>query len=154
MGSPPHRPSGFPLPACPLALGVVSALGTTPLPHSTQYNGYCRNPRPRPSSGEGGKECLPTQAKMQAQLRPCRGVAAFSSAGVKAPVGRRSLHVCNSAVAKPVTLPVKGADGSDKGSKSLALRVAEASATGLVHRYLVLVQQNERKVRRGLYCLG
>jgi large subunit ribosomal protein L4 len=64
-----------------------------------------------------------------------------------ATVGRQPrLVVANSAVAQPVTIPYKAADGSDKGSQQLALKVAQESAKGLVHRYLVLVQQNARQV--------
>lgn len=58
---------------------------------------------------------------------------------------RSALVVTNAAVAQPATLPLKGVDGSDKGTQQLALRVAEESAKGLVHRYLVLVQQNARR---------
>jgi large subunit ribosomal protein L4 len=60
------------------------------------------------------------------------------------------LVVANSAVAAPATLPYKAVDGSSKGSAELALKVAEDSAKGLVHRYVVLVQQNARRVRQGL----
>ena len=48
---------------------------------------------------------------------------------------------------KSVSLPVKSIDGSDKGTEELTLKVAEESARGLVHRYLVMVQQNARRVR-------
>ncbi|GIL65314.1 hypothetical protein Vafri_19121, partial [Volvox africanus] len=61
-------------------------------------------------------------------------------------VGRQPrLVVANSAVATPVTIPYKAADGSEKGSQQLALKVAQESAKGLVHRYLVMVQQNARQ---------
>ncbi len=63
---------------------------------------------------------------------------------------RSALVVTNAAVAQPATLPLKGVDGSDKGTQQLALRVAEESAKGLVHRYLVLVQQNARRVRKNI----
>lgn len=66
-----------------------------------------------------------------------------------APVRRQSVRVCASAVAQPAALPVKSADGSDKGTADLALRVAgEDTAKALVHRYMVLVQQNARRVRK------
>ena len=58
------------------------------------------------------------------------------------------LVVANSAVATPATLPYKAVDGSSKGSAELALKVAEDTAKGLVHRYMVLVQQNARRVRQ------
>jgi hypothetical protein len=62
-------------------------------------------------------------------------------------VSRRvSVVVRASAVAKPVALPAMAADGSDKGTQPLALKVAEESARALVHRYLVMVQQNARAV--------
>lgn len=51
-----------------------------------------------------------------------------------------------SAVAAPASIPYKAADGSSKGTQQLALKVAEDSAKGLVHRYLVMVQQNARQV--------
>ncbi|PNH02848.1 50S ribosomal protein L4 [Tetrabaena socialis] len=58
----------------------------------------------------------------------------------------RCLVVRNSVAAKPVAIPFKGVDGSDKGSHELALRVApESSAKGLVHRYVCLVLQNARQ---------
>ncbi|PNW76869.1 hypothetical protein CHLRE_11g479500v5 [Chlamydomonas reinhardtii] len=50
-----------------------------------------------------------------------------------------------SAVAAPASIPYKAADGSSKGTQQLALKVAEDSAKGLVHRYLVMVQQNARQ---------
>lgn len=50
---------------------------------------------------------------------------------------------------KPATLPVKGADGSDKGTTTVELKVAEETAKGLVHRYVVFVRQNARRVRSG-----
>lgn len=58
---------------------------------------------------------------------------------------RQPLAVCNSAAAKPATLPVKALDGSDKGTAQLSLKVAEESAKGIVHRYTVMVQQNARQ---------
>jgi large subunit ribosomal protein L4 len=65
-----------------------------------------------------------------------------------APARRQAVRVCASAVAQPAALPVKSADGSDKGTANLALRVAgEETAKALVHRYMVLVQQNARRVR-------
>lgn len=62
---------------------------------------------------------------------------------------RQPLHVCCSAAAPPAEVPVKGVDGSSKGSKKLALKVAEETAKGLVHRYMVLVLQNKRRVSGG-----
>jgi hypothetical protein len=52
-----------------------------------------------------------------------------------------------SAVAQPAILPVKSIEGADLGSEKLALKVAQETAKGLVHRYLVYVQQNARRVR-------
>jgi len=61
--------------------------------------------------------------------------------------GRRALQVSASLVAEPVSLPVKGLDGSSKGSENLALKVVEDDkAKGLVHRYIVTVRQNARQV--------
>lgn len=50
-----------------------------------------------------------------------------------------------SAAAKPVQIVVKSVDGAETGSKELSLKVAGESAKGLVHRYLVMVQQNARQ---------
>lgn len=52
-----------------------------------------------------------------------------------------------SMLAEPATLDVKKLDGSAAGAASLALRVADDDAAkGLVHRYLVMVRQNARRV--------
>lgn len=68
------------------------------------------------------------------------------------PVGtasrRGAVVVRASAVAAPAKVPVKAADGSDKGTAELALKVAgDATANAVVHRYSVLVLQNARRVR-------
>lgn len=83
---------------------------------------------------------------MQAQafqgVRPSARPAAFRPAAVS----RRPVVVtAATAVAPPATLPYKGVDGSDKGTQQLSLKVAEDTAKGLVHRYMVLVQQNARQ---------
>lgn len=70
---------------------------------------------------------------------------AFSCASKPAPVSRQSLRVCSSAVAQPVALPYKAVDGSDKGTQQLALKVAEDTAKAVVHRYMVMVNQNARR---------
>ncbi len=78
----------------------------------------------------------------------------FSRAQTAAPQLRASrqaqpISVCvrASSIAAPVPLPVRTADGATSEPASLALRVAEESAKGLVHRYLVLVRQNARQVK-------
>lgn len=65
-----------------------------------------------------------------------------------APTSRRTAVSVRAAVAaKPVQVPVKAADGASAGSEELALGVAPpTTAKGLVHRYLVYVQQNARQV--------
>ena len=75
-----------------------------------------------------------------------RRVAPFTAARAQPP--QRGQLVVRSAVpAKPVSVSFKGIDGSDKGTHQLALNVAPAeTAKALVHRYLVLVQQNARRV--------
>ena len=51
------------------------------------------------------------------------------------------------AVAEPATVPVRSFAGEVVGSEQLALRVADLNtATGLVHRYITLIQQNARRV--------
>lgn len=77
-----------------------------------------------------------------------------SSVAFKPAAGRRALVVSNSAVAPAVAVPYKGTDGSDKGSKQVALKVAEETAKGLVHRYMVMVQQNARRVSCQSNCMG
>ncbi|KXZ46544.1 hypothetical protein GPECTOR_42g751 [Gonium pectorale] len=63
----------------------------------------------------------------------------------KPAAGRQAVVVRASTVAAPATIPYKAVDGSDKGTQQLALKVAQDSAKGLVHRYLVMVQQNARQ---------
>ena len=49
--------------------------------------------------------------------------------------------------AAPVDLQVKSLEGSDGGTGQLSLRVAEPTKSkGLVHRHVVLIQQNARQV--------
>lgn len=62
---------------------------------------------------------------------------------------RQQLCVRAATVAAPAELPVRTLEGGEAGSASLSLRVAEESAKGLVHRYLVYVQASQRRVRRG-----
>jgi len=72
------------------------------------------------------------------------------SAGVQQ---RQQMVVRASVMAEPATLDVKTLDGSSAGAASLALRVADADTSkGLVHRYLVLVRQNARRVSRIVAC--
>jgi len=62
------------------------------------------------------------------------------------PVRRATVRVNASAVAAPASLPVKALDGSDKGTAQIALKVAgEDTAKAVVHRYMVLVNQNARR---------
>jgi large subunit ribosomal protein L4 len=60
---------------------------------------------------------------------------------------RQQLAVKASVMAEPATIDVKNLDGSSAGSAALSLRVADnETSKGLVHRYLVLVRQNARRV--------
>ena len=53
--------------------------------------------------------------------------------------------------AAPAQLTVKTTDGSDAGTASLSLRVADPQkAKGLVHRHVVTIMQNARQVRASL----
>jgi large subunit ribosomal protein L4 len=71
-----------------------------------------------------------SSARPVAPARASRGVVAVRAA----------------VTAAPVAVPVKGTDGSEQGSEQLALKIAKPeSAKGLVHRYLVYVQQNARR---------
>ena len=61
--------------------------------------------------------------------------------------GRASVQTAASIVAEPAVLPVKSFSGEPSGSEQLALRVADSfTATGLVHRSVVTVRQNARRV--------
>jgi large subunit ribosomal protein L4 len=73
-----------------------------------------------------------------------RNVYAGQTAFRPAVVSRKSL-ICQASVLKSVPVPIISFDGADKGTEALAVRVAEESARGLVHRYLVMVQQNARR---------
>lgn len=62
-----------------------------------------------------------------------------------------------SVVAEPVPLEFLSFSGDAQGLKELSLQTADAKkATGLVHRYVTLAQQNARRVRAfwrvGLSC--
>ena len=60
---------------------------------------------------------------------------------------RQQLAVKASVMAEPATIDVKNLDGSSAGSAALSLRVADnETSKGLVHRYLVMVRQNARRV--------
>lgn len=60
----------------------------------------------------------------------------------------RAVTVHASRVAEAAVLPVKAFDGADVGTANLALKVAgDDTARHVVHRYLVLVNQNARQVR-------
>ncbi|GBG00462.1 50S ribosomal protein L4, partial [Raphidocelis subcapitata] len=81
-----------------------------------------------------------------------QSVRAFSSgprpAGQRAaaPARRGAVVVRAAVAAKPAKVPVKSADGAAAGEVELALGVAPPeTAKGLVHRYLVYVQQNARQ---------
>jgi len=78
--------------------------------------------------------------------RPSVGLASRS---------RSSTVTVRAAVAaQPVKVTVKSADGAVAGSEELALGVAPpTTAKGLVHRYLVYVQQNARQVRLEQACV-
>lgn len=60
---------------------------------------------------------------------------------------KRQLVVRASTLAEPANFDVKSFSGSSSGTASMALRVAEEdTAKGLVHRYLIMVRQNARRV--------
>ena len=74
--------------------------------------------------------------------------AAFSAAARPAAAPRAPLRVmAQSAPAPSASVPVKSLDGAGAGAVSMSLKVAGESAKGLVHRYLVYVMQNARRVR-------
>ena len=76
---------------------------------------------------------------LQLQALSCR---AAPRRAARAPAPRAAL------VADAQSLDVRGFDGNAAGTESLALRVADpAVATGLVHRYVVFLRQNARRVR-------
>ena len=78
-------------------------------------------------------------------------VAAPRAAARKSVVQREQVAVRASMVAEPVTLEVKTLEGAAAGTASISLKVAEPDASkGLVHRYLVMIRQNMRRVSGGL----
>mmetsp|Transcript_38908 Transcript_38908/g.115744 ORF Transcript_38908/g.115744 Transcript_38908/m.115744 type:complete len:137 (-) Transcript_38908:2915-3325(-) len=77
---------------------------------------------------------------MQTVFKP----AVSGNAPRPAVLARRAL-VCSASVAKSVAVPVRTSAGSDAGNASLNVNVAENSARGLIHRYMVMVQQNARR---------
>jgi len=85
---------------------------------------------------------------LRAQLRPApRAAAAPARAGA---VSLRAAPRCVASAERlpPSTVRRVKLDGSAAGEATLALKTAkEATAVGLVHRYLVLVRQNARRVR-------
>lgn len=86
---------------------------------------------------------------MQALSRRASGFRPFQGAKpsvLPRPASRQVLQVRASEVAAAAKLPYKGLDGADKGTQSLALKVATDTAVGLVHRYMVMAQQNARRV--------
>jgi large subunit ribosomal protein L4 len=85
---------------------------------------------------------------MQASMhRATAGQARTTAFGSCRPSVARTVVVRAAIAAKPVDVPVKSADGASVGSEQLSLRVApNDTAKGLVHRYLVYVQQNARRV--------
>lgn len=84
---------------------------------------------------------------MQASMhRATAGQARTTAFGSCRPSVARTVVVRAAVAAKPVDVPVKSADGAAVGSEQLSLRVApNDTAKGLVHRYLVYVQQNARR---------
>lgn len=79
---------------------------------------------------------LSSRAPAFTAVRPVRCIVSRSTAVV----------VRSSAVSAPATLPLKSVEGQDIGTAQMALKVAGETGKGLVHRYLVMVQQNARQV--------
>jgi len=77
---------------------------------------------------------------MQASFRSATRGQAFRPA-----VASRKSLICHASTLRSVSVPVKSADGAEKGTQDLTVKVAEDSARGLVHRYMVMVQQNARR---------
>lgn len=91
-------------------------------------------------------QCAPGPARFQGQMlgRQCQRLSQM-----RLDARRPQRQVARmSAVAEPATLELKKFDGTVSGSEQIALKVAgKATANGLVHRYLVTVRQNDRRVR-------
>jgi len=83
-------------------------------------------------------------------LKATNSTIATRKASVSLPRScRRHLAARASVMAEPATIVVKNLDGSSAGSAALSLRVADnETSKGLVHRYLVMVRQNARRVSR------
>ena len=81
-------------------------------------------------------------------LKAASSVIATRKPSVSLPrSSRQQLATRASVIAEPVTIDVKNLDGSSAGSAALSLRVADnETSKGLVHRYLVMVRQNARRV--------
>lgn len=78
---------------------------------------------------------------------------AFGSGPVASASRARTVVVRAAVAAAPVQVPIKFVDGVSAGSEELSLGVAPANtAKGLVHRYLVYVQQNARRVSAVIAC--
>lgn len=89
-----------------------------------------------------------TAAKMQAAAQRLSAHRPFRGGAAAAPARARTVVVQAAVKAAPASLPVKSADGADAGTEQLALKVARPEAAkGLVHRYVVYVMQNKRRVR-------
>ena len=85
--------------------------------------------------------CAQTQ---QLRVLPCRAPPQRSA---------RGLATRAAMVAEPRSVEVRAPDGSAAGTESLSLRVAEPEvANGLVHRYVVFLRQNARRVRLQTLC--
>lgn len=83
-------------------------------------------------------------------FKPCSAAPRNTVPRKNTAQSRQQFVVRASVVAEPATLEVKTIDGSSAGTASLSLKVADPeTAKGLVHRYLVMVRQNARRVSGG-----
>lgn len=102
-----------------------------------QIEAMCGTPTQYTDSVASSSSILLFSYAMQASFKPAvAGKAMRPCAAARSPA-----MACRASAVKPV--PVKTASGAEE---QLSLKVAEESARGLVHRYMVMVQQNARRV--------
>ena len=89
--------------------------------------------------------------------RPCAAkLSSKSFNGVSLKSANRPVALAATRKVQPVqmmaaTLDVKKVDGAASGSVTLDVKTAGANSAGLVHKYVVMTQQNARRVSTSLH---
>lgn len=90
---------------------------------------------------------MPSCHDVSCLQRKFTGLRLQQRAPVRQVAQRKQLQVCAASAVRSAPVPVRDVDGQEVGQAEMALKVAGAdTAKGLVHRYLVMSQQNKRKV--------